>query len=1455
MISNTNSRSCLRASAGIALAAALAIVPSIAVGGKGTKAAAGLQSNPTVGLQFIENRGQWEATAKFLGKAPGIDVWVTETGLVYDLFRVRTENIPAAARSKQVPTMFRSGHVVKLGFDGGTHGTAFGWGEELTTVNYLSGDGAKGPKSASVFRETRIRGVYPGIDTRAYFQSTKPRYDLIVNPGASPSSIRMRFGGANGVQLQNATTLRITTSVGTLTVGGLFAYQQFGNIQRQVDCDFRVNQDGSVGFVVGEYDASKPLVIDPVVYSTLLGGTGSTDTATGVATDQFNAAYVCGWATSSTFPTTIGAYDETLVGFEGFVTKFLPDGSNVQYSTYLGGARTDACYAVAVDLLGHAYLTGQTDSDDIFSVGTTLGFQPMRTPAPAPPNQTPDDETDAFIAKVLPNGTGLAWGTYLGGNRSDIGFSIALGADLSIYVVGNTQSDASFPLVGAIFGTMKGDGDAFLAKVAPNGGSVTYSTYLGGTDMILPDDPGIPNPPDDPLNPFDNTHTHNDDDDGLGVRVDFDGFAYVLISTQWNDAPKVAGSFDTQVNGFDSLVLKVNQAGSALVFGTFIGGNVSEFPSAIAIDGTSNVYVTGTTNSFNYPRTLGAFDNTYNAGIDCFLTKLDRLGASLDYSTFLGTTNGARPTSIQVDDVDFAHVAGWVSQSVTNATWLPVTPNADDPTYNGPADPFLANGDAFLMVMNDTGTALQYCSYFGGGTDDKCFAIGLDGPRNAYLAGRTNSCLVENPPFPTTPGAFKGSASFPPDNPLPPPNALYDGFVIKVKTRLPYAIQSLVINPNFVTGGMNSTGTVTISGPASTTAVLVSITNDNSTIVTTPTSVTIPSGGNSAQFNIMTNPLIQVRTVVNITAIVEGDSKTAAITVTPWLEALTLSNDTVVGGNTVGGRVDLALQAPTGGIQVNLSSTVPGIASVPGSVTVPQGARTAVFDVTTAGVANSQVVDISASFSGLTKTVQLTVVPARAFALNFSPTRVSGGTPSTGTLELDGKAPNVAIVFNLVSSNPAVVTVNATVTIPAQTRSVDFQAMTSIVAVNQTVTVTATRQTDPTDVVSGNLDVLVANLISITLSPDSVVGGNPTTATVGLDLPAAAGGVTINIASTNVAVAQVPGATVTIPAGSTNTSFTVTTSRNLTALPINVDITATRGITLMATLTVNPVDFVVDVSPSQVAGGTGATGTVTLTEAAPPGGVDITLTSAPPGIVSMSGSVNIAAGDTQATFNVGTIPVLMDTLVTISGTVAAITRQDTLNVLAAVPVSLTVTPSSVPGGTQASGTVVISGPAPRGGVTVSVMSDNSAAIPVGPVIIAMGGTQQSFVINTIAVATQQVCTITATIGITSVSDTLTVTTANLIEIRFSPPRVRGGSFANMILRLDAAAPAGGAVVTITPGSTPIPIASFDPTYTIPAGATQAQFQVQTFRVSRTLAMQVKASYNGDDRFAILTVTR
>src|SRR5882724_7807822 len=367
------------------------------------------------------------------------------------------------------------------------------------------------------------------------------------------------------------------------------------------------------------------------------------------------------------------------------------------YSTYLGGGGDDYGNDIAVDGTGSAYVTGYTTSADFPTTpgafDTTGSF-------------------DALVTKLNASG-GLVYSTYLGGGAYDSASGVAVDGAGNAYLTGQTLS-ADFPTTPGAFDTTYAQVDAFVTKLNPSGNALLYSTYLGGG--------GGP-------------------ESGYRVAVDDGGIAYVVGFTGSFDFPTSPGAFDTTFNGpLDAFATKLDANGAALGYSTYLGGSGSGGDEAhgVAVDGAGNAYVTGRTNSSDFPTTAGAFDTTYNGGYDAFVTKLDASGAALLYSSFLGGGGRDYGDGIALDGAGNAYVTG-----STASTDFPATAGAFDTAYNG------GDYDSFVTRLDASGAALGYSTYLAGGGGDHGADIALDGAGRAYVTGTTSSG-----DFPTTAGAF-----------------------------------------------------------------------------------------------------------------------------------------------------------------------------------------------------------------------------------------------------------------------------------------------------------------------------------------------------------------------------------------------------------------------------------------------------------------------------------------------------------------------------------------------------------------------------------------------------------------------------------------------------------------------------------------------------------------------------
>jgi hypothetical protein len=330
---------------------------------------------------------------------------------------------------------------------------------------------------------------------------------------------------------------------------------------------------------------------DTFIYSTYLGGRGA-DFGQAVAVDSSGNAWVTGATQSSDFPLVNAIQPTMRGGSDVFVAKINFSGNDLLYSTYLGGLQADVGQAIALDSSGNAYIAGYTFSSDF---PTENPFQGSNAGGP-----------DAFVAKVLADGSALAFSTYLGGSGDDRAMGIAVDATQNVYVAGESRS-TDFPTTAlALQGVNRGDRDAFIAKLGPSGTSLVFSTLLGGAGA----------------------------DQANAVAVDSAGNAFLTGFTQSGDFPTSnpvlailgisGGSFCGSNLCADAFVSQVNSSGSGLSYSTYLGGSGADFGQAIALGSSGVAYVAGSTASSNFPAIAGAYQaNLAGVAGNAFVAKID----------------------------------------------------------------------------------------------------------------------------------------------------------------------------------------------------------------------------------------------------------------------------------------------------------------------------------------------------------------------------------------------------------------------------------------------------------------------------------------------------------------------------------------------------------------------------------------------------------------------------------------------------------------------------------------------------------------------------------------------------------------------------------------------------------------------------------------------------------------
>lgn len=679
------------------------------------KISAAIQRLP---LTFQENRGQSDKSVRFLTRGAGYTFWMSPTSTTLALAQLGKSAEQAKAGMPVPASMMRMRMV-----GANPKAKMTGAGERQGTTNYLIGrDKRKWVHDVPNFTRVRYQGIYNGVDLEYYGSQQELEHDFIVKPGAKPDAIRLAYDGVKNAEITADGELHLNTVNGVVEQKRPYSYQMVNGKRKTVESSYVLLAKNEVAFSVGDYDQTKPLVIDPVLrYSTFIGGSVD-DYGFDIAIDSSRNVYITGYT---------GSYAQAA------------DNRPTAVPVAEGGgfAPIPQLNAFPVEGGGAGDIDGRSISRDLStprngSIDGTWNYSLY----------------DAFVTKVNPNGNGLVFSTYLGSESDDYGMGIAVGPGNTVFVTGRTNS-LFWPLLFPVQANSGGGSDSFLVKLNANGNGFVYSTYLGGSGF----------------------------DQGRSIAVDNTGNAYVAGVTSSNDFPVFQAAQPTLGGGMDAYVASINASGSTFNYSTYLGGSGNEggtptafgnseltyiaegnfpwvttipgghgqFPDIftpfvtqlgvdytvdVAVDGQSNAYVTGGTNSTviaNFP-SPNAVQPANAGGYDAFVIKYGADG-SRTFSTFLGGTGDEAARSIAVDHTGAAYLTGW-----TSSTAFPTTAGALQTDQGGT--------DAFVTKLSGTGEALIYSTYLGGGGVDIGNGIAVSSGGQAYITGTTTS---NAPEFPT----------------------------------------------------------------------------------------------------------------------------------------------------------------------------------------------------------------------------------------------------------------------------------------------------------------------------------------------------------------------------------------------------------------------------------------------------------------------------------------------------------------------------------------------------------------------------------------------------------------------------------------------------------------------------------------------------------------------------------
>ena len=981
--------------------------------------ARGLKTYGTLPLRFELNRGQTDPRVRHLARGHGYTLFLTPQETVLSLQgekskvksqKSKGESQDAFAKPQTPNGELSPSSVLRMRFVGASPAPKVTGLDELPgKSNYFKGnDPGKRHTNVPNFSKVRYEDLYPGVDLVYYGNEGRLEYDFVVAPGADPRAIAFEIVGpelapATGAPVNRRAALQVDAN-GDLVIaieGGEIRfhkpllYQEAtengprttdtlnpkSKIQNRKYLDGRYtlrvsnpkskiqNPKWQVGFEIASYDPTKPLVIDPVLsFSTYLGGANG-ENGYGVGVDADGNAYVTGTTGSTDFPTVTPLQAASGGDVDVFVAKVNATGTALVYSTYLGGPGYDRGTAIAVDASGNAYITGLTASNNFPT--TTGAFQTAFGGGTCGTAAC----SDAFVTKLDPAGSSLVYSTYLGGNASDVGQGIALDDSGNAYVTGSTLS-VNFPTASPLQAAGRGSSDAFVTKIKPDGTGLVYSTYLGGSGG----------------------------DFGQSIAVDSAGNAFVTGYTFSANFPTAIPLQNAKAGSADAFVTEIDPAGSALVYSTYLGGTGLDRAFALALDDSGDALIAGDTASADFPTTAGAFQTTIGGGTcgsapcsDAFVAGLNPAGSLRLYSTFLGGTNNDSASAIAVNSSGEAFVTGF-----THSDDFPIQ-NALQTVFGGGVCGSSPCSDAFLTVLDTTGSAQVYSTFLGGSETDFGQAIALDGSSNAFVTGSTAS-----PNFPATLGAVqvaRGGNS---------PTG--DAFLVKVGTEDAPAV---ALSPQKLTFTDRATG---FTSPAQT----VILTNSGSAPLAISSMVTNGDFGQTNTCGASVAPGGTTCTIsVTFKPTATGD-RTGDVTITD--DAAGTPHKIPLAGKGVTPTPAVTL-VPT---SVDFGNQTFGVTSAPQTVTLTNSG-TAVLTITSIAVAS----DFAQTNTCPVSPATLAVAASCPISVTFKPTATGERTGSITITDNGSNATSGKHTVGLKGNGVAVFSLSATATSAIVTRGTD----------------------------------------------------------------------------------------------------------------------------------------------------------------------------------------------------------------------------------------------------------------------------------------------------------------------------------------------------------------------------------------------------------------------------------
>lgn len=710
------------------------------------------------GIRFTENKGQWNEPFLYKAQLGNGAMFIEKNAFTYNFYNADVYHFHDHTRNDKSEKLRY--HAFKMQFvKSNTNPSIANKNSFSDYTNFYYGKNPRKWKTnVSSYQQIHYNNLYNNIDLALYSLGSKLKYDVIVNPGGKVKDIQFLYEGVDNINIDSEGNLHIITSVNEIIEQKPYAYQEINGVKIEVPCQF-VLKNNTVSFkLLKSYKKDYPLIIDPTLIFSSFSGSFANNFGMTATYGQDGSLFAGGTAYNTGYPTTLGAFDTTFNGTVGggltdvVITRYDSSGTNLIYSTYIGGTQTETVNSIIANENNELYLFGVTSSldfpvtptayDTSYNGGSYLDFSQNT-------GTLFNNGTDIYIAKFNANGTALLGSTYIGGSANDgmnhkavltgnpfqdydslmnnysdqFRGEIMLDASGNCYVNSSTMS-SDFPTPNGFDNTLDGHQDAVIMRFNSNLTNLDWATYLGGSDA----------------------------DAGYSIKVDTSKIVYVSGGTASNDFPATAGTITPTFQGgkADGYIAKIDSNGSSILAATFIGTADYDQVYFIDVDRFGSIYTVGQTQSASFP----IFNAPYsNPGSGQFIQRIDNNLTNVDYSTLFGNGNIATefsPSAFLVDRCENVYVSGWGGNILGGSpmTGMPTTSNAPQPN----------SGDGFnfyLFVLERNAQSQLFGTYFGGNQSQEHVDGGTSRfDKNGIVYQSVCAGCQNNDDFPTTPGAW-----------------------------------------------------------------------------------------------------------------------------------------------------------------------------------------------------------------------------------------------------------------------------------------------------------------------------------------------------------------------------------------------------------------------------------------------------------------------------------------------------------------------------------------------------------------------------------------------------------------------------------------------------------------------------------------------------------------------------